>query len=821
MAKKLQDNKALSQDMIDNIKNYKNQIISLKDYITAVRKNPGMYIGSVGNKGLINLIREILQNGLDEVNKSDSPATAVGITFDERTQMTIVEDDGRGIPFGEIERIFAKQHTSSNYEKKPFQYSSGLHGVGSKVTNALSGRFIVESFVLGEARRFEFIEGYPWDKGEEPIPNKGNKQGSRITFFPSKEALGDTSITVNDVFALVNLILPLCIIGAKVVFNGIDSKGNQITEKLVNEDGIMTYIIDNVKSPLVKPIHLFRDNGTTRGDIMFTYDTNIGEPGNVSDPAKMFAFCNTCPTTMGTHIDGFTEGICYWFTNYMNKIYLAKAADTVSKNKKKQKTNTVTVKFDDVKFGMVSVISAAHLYPIFDGQSKEKLSNEDMKPFIKSLVMDELDSWAKSNPTDLNKICKYLKDVAEMRTKTDKEKINMTKKYSASALNGLPSNFVAPHGDWKKLPFEFAIAEGESAGGAMRNSIDHSFQGYLPIRGKIPDAFTKSRADFLGNQEVAGIAAIILDGIRKDVYDINNLGKKPIPVDKIKWDKILFGTDADSDGEHIDALLLRYFVSYMPELIIAGKVYKLLPPLYGLPIPGKATGKYKKHKMKYFLDRMEYTEFVQKNFTSTFKVTTHTGATIKPSELSKLFYNNAEYVYELEPIAANHSIPPRLLEDILVLRNDPIKQFTNKLKSKYRFITITESGNTKIISGSVDGAIRTVFVNNILIKECQKIIDILDINESYVYKVNGELVSLYQLMNLFRSSEPKEIQRYKGLGEMNGPKLFDSTLDPNTRTLIRYTMDSAIETIDRMRYYNNNMRELLNDIKVTRFDVMD
>ena len=154
MAKKLQDNKALSQDMIDNIKNYKNQIISLKDYITAVRKNPGMYIGSVGNKGLINLIREILQNGLDEVNKSDSPATAVGITFDERTQMTIVEDDGRGIPFGEIERIFAKQHTSSNYEKKPFQYSSGLHGVGSKVTNALSGRFIVESFVLGEARRF-------------------------------------------------------------------------------------------------------------------------------------------------------------------------------------------------------------------------------------------------------------------------------------------------------------------------------------------------------------------------------------------------------------------------------------------------------------------------------------------------------------------------------------------------------------------------------------------------------------------------------------------------------------------------------------------
>ena len=286
MAKKISAN--ISEEMIANIKNYGNEIKTLKDFITAVRKRPGMYIGSIGNKGLINLIREILQNSLDELNKENSPCNLVSISFDERTQTTIVEDNGRGIPFGNIERIFSKQHTSSNYEKKPYEYSSGLNGVGAKVTNALSGKFIVESYILGEARRFEFNEGYPWEKGEAIIPNKENKQGSKVIFTPSVSAMGETSVSVQEVFALVNLILPLCKLGGVVVFTGINSKGKTFTERLVNEDGIMTYIIDSVDKPLVKPIHLFRDNGTIRGDIVFTYDMNIGEKDNVADPGNSY-----------------------------------------------------------------------------------------------------------------------------------------------------------------------------------------------------------------------------------------------------------------------------------------------------------------------------------------------------------------------------------------------------------------------------------------------------------------------------------------------------------------------------------------------------
>lgn len=815
MAKNVSAN--MSEDMIANIKNYASTIHTLKDFITAVRKRPGMYIGSVGNKGLINLIREILQNGLDEINKKDSPCTMVSISFDERSQTTIVEDNGRGIPFGHIERIFSKEHTSSNYEKKPYEYSSGLNGVGAKVTNALSSKFIVESYILGDARRFEFDEGYSWDKGEQKIPNNENKQGTKVIFTPSKSAMGDTSITVAEVFALVNLILPLCKIGSVVVFTGIDSSGKQFTEKLTNTDGIMTYFIDNVKTPLVKPIHLFRDNGMMRGDISFTYDMNIGDKDNVYDPAKLFAFCNTCPTTMGTHIDGFYEGICYYFTNYMNKIYLAKTDSAISK--KKKKSSNVTVKFEDVKYGLVAVISAAHLDPVFDGQSKEKLSNEDMKPFIKAMVMDEMEKWAKENPGDLNKICKYLKDIAEMRSKTDKERVNITKKYNASSLTGLPSNLVMPNGDWRKVPFELLIAEGQSAAGAMRNDRLSYMQGYFPIRGKIYDAFKTPRAKMLSNAEIAGIVAIILDGVKD--YDINQLGKKPIPVDKIKWDKIIIFTDADNDGDHIAALLLRFFVVYMPELIYAGKIYRLLPPLYGMKIPGKATGRYKRHNMKYFKDKLEYTEFLQKSFVKEYNITTYDNRKMNSSEITKFLYKNMEYIYELEPVAANHSVPPVVLENILILRNEPFDKFLSKLKKIYRFAEITKTKNTIIIKGSIEGAIRIVFLNATLIKECKKVIELLEQNESYIYNLNGAPVGIYEIMKLFEQMNPSGVQRYKGLGEMNGPKLFDSTLNPETRTIIRYTMENTLETIEKMKYCNDNMRSLLNEIKVSRFDIMD
>lgn len=786
----------MSKEMQDNIKNYGNEIKTLKDFVTAVRMRPGMYIGGIGDPGFINMIREILQNSLDELNKESSPCDTVSITYDERSFTVIVEDNGRGIPFNNIIRIFEDQHTSSNFNKKLFEYSSGLHGVGAKVTNALSKKFIVESFIFGEGRKVEFDQGYPWNKGELTIKNPDIKQGTRITFQPELNVMGDLGVTWKDVYNLVNLILPLNKLGATINFTGIDTKGKIHREKLVNNDGILTYLIEDTTKPLIKPIHLFKDTGTMKADILFTYDVSENSESNIH------SFSNFCPTASGTHIDGFFDGLGYFFTNYMNKKFLA----TADKNSKKK--TKISVIASDTRNALCVVINAAHLEPIFAGQSKERLSNEDMKPFVKNMTMDLLEQWSKENPGDFLKVCKYLKSVAELRLKSDKEKIKINNKFSSSALTGLPTKFVAPTG---KKDLELWICEGDSALGAMKNNRINAKQGLFPIRGKLPNALNWSREKFLANEEVAGIIAIIFDGYKD--FDINKLGKKSFKIDvsKIKWKKIIFGTDADPDGKHIDSLLLRFFLLYMPELLEAGMIFEAKPPLYGVK---------KNNTTIYLNDRSDYVEYIQKAFSKKYEICDINNRKFTKSELSKILYTNIDYTYEMEKISGRYAIDPDLLESILLLRNESETNIKKKLKKLYRFLDFHRNGDTLIIKGAVGDYIQTVFLNNKFINECKNIIDIMNKNKNMVFCINGSIYGLYGLMHLFDMNRPAGLERYKGLGEM-GDRIFDAAMDPETRILVQYTLENAKEELDKMRYYENNIYELISNIKVSRLDVMD
>ena len=313
MAKKM----SLTPEMIQNIEQYGDQIITLESFVQVVRQNPGYQLGSIGNKGIQNAAREVWQNSFDEMDKKDSPCTWVKITFDERTCGFTTEDNGRGIPFGDMLRIFSDPNTSSNYVKKPGEYSSGLHGVGAKVTNAVSHIFIVESYrYTGDGRRLEFYEGYPWDKGEVEIKNKEKKNGTMIYFEPSVDALGDFHITWQDVYKWLQNIAPLNNIGDIIYFTGIDKKGKVYEEKIVNQDGIFTYLIRDTESPLIAPIEIHKDNGIMKVDCAFTWDTSETSTDHIT------AFACKCPTMFGTHITGFEDGICTFFANYMHKIYL-------------------------------------------------------------------------------------------------------------------------------------------------------------------------------------------------------------------------------------------------------------------------------------------------------------------------------------------------------------------------------------------------------------------------------------------------------------------------------------------------------------------
>ncbi len=309
--------KTISDQMEQNIRNYSKEILTLESFVEGVRKMPGYHIGYRGNKGFINMIREIFQNSVDELMKKDSPCTEITLSYDERNHTTIVEDNGRGIPFNDMIRIYTSERTSSNYQKKLGEYSSGRHGVGGKVTNALSNSFIVESYILGEARRLEFIDGKPSKKGIEVIPNTNNKQGTRVMFHPSYEVMGNITTTAHEVLHLLNLILPLTNVGAIVYFNAILIDGKEIHEKLVNEYGIIEGLMDKTTSPLIKPIMMALDNGYMKAEIAFTYDSNDLTIENIT------SFSNFCPTTGGTHVVGFLNALEKFFKDYMNKIYLA------------------------------------------------------------------------------------------------------------------------------------------------------------------------------------------------------------------------------------------------------------------------------------------------------------------------------------------------------------------------------------------------------------------------------------------------------------------------------------------------------------------
>ena len=513
----------LTKEQKEAIKNYGDEIKQLKDFQTAVRTRPGMYIGPIGNRGFLNCCREIYQNAIDQIVDQSGPGNWFSFYYDERTLEVVCEDNGRGLPFNNMIKILTEAHVSKNFDRKLGEYPAGMNGVGAKVVNALSTTMIVESYLFdGTAAKVEFHKGYPTTKQPVPIPNKSKKQGTKIYFTPDPEIMGEMNLPWKSIYRLLKVTMGMTPLGTTMDFTAIDINGKKFTEKIVNTDGIITDLILKVKHPIIKPISIFGDDGTHKLNLAFCYNAGDNSSDGPDSMEQVTSFCNFCPTVQGTHVDGVLEGIRRWFTQYMNGIYLAN---------QKGKTKVV---FADINNGLNIMIDAAHLEPIFTGQAKEIISNEDMTGYCKEVVMKGLDEWSKANPQDLQKISKFFKDIAELRMKNEGARAKIVTKYHSNILSGLPAKYKKPTG---KKDIELIIVEGDSAMGTVMEGRDSSKQGVFPIRGKIINAFGNSRQAVFSNEEVQAITKIILGSEYKRNFDIKD----------VKVSKIIFMCDADVD----------------------------------------------------------------------------------------------------------------------------------------------------------------------------------------------------------------------------------------------------------------------------------
>lgn len=773
------------------IDNYGDRIVTVEDPVIIVRKRPGMYGGGIGNSGFLTLIREAYQNATDQVLDPSSPANYINTSYDERTLEYMVTDNGLGFPFNDMVRMVTEMHTSKNFaQKRKGEYGSGLHGVGIKVVNALSLCCRIESYRYdGSAMAIDLEKGY-LKKGPYKIPNKEKFQGSRVSFIPDTEIMGELALGWKEVYILIKRLLSLTPIGTTVDFKGIDSKGVEHNEHIVNTDGIITELIDNVKFPMGKPIIISHDTGEQKLDLAFMYDAG-GEDGP-SALERVTAFCNMCPTIAGPHIVGVTEGICKWFTSYMNNIYLANS---------KSKTRVAAA---DIKCGLNVMIAAACLEPIFIGQAKEQLGNKEMQKFCSDVVRKGLDEWSKSNPNQLSKMADYFKNLADIRTRAENSKAKVSSSYVANVLSGLPEKFIAP----TERNYEFIIVEGDSAKGPVADGRDATCQGLFPIRGKIINPYGTSKDKFFANAEVDGIFTIILGG--------KKYWKTFDPIKDVEWDKIIFMADADVDGAHIASLLLRIMVRYAPQLIEAGKIYKAIPPLYANSKDGK--------KFQYYTDTIDFVRFVQKNFVKTNKLCYPDGMELSGKDITVLFMVNEDYSFYLNTIANTFAVEPGLLEIGLYnyINGVKIAKVAKDIKAKYRFMNAFEQNGQTIYDGTIKES-NFLPVGEKLLNDCKPLLDIMRANVSLNYKLNGKPSTLYDIMNAFEASKPSGIRRYKGLGEMLTEQLVESTLGPNSnRTLIRYTFEDVKNEIEAIREFESDRSKLMQFVgTVKRTDLLE
>jgi DNA gyrase subunit B len=528
--------------------------------IEAVRRRPSMYIGDTHTKGLHHLVFEVVDNSVDEamVGRCDR----IKVTVHKNGSVSVV-DNGSGIPVDihpqqkrpAVEVVLTMLHAGGKFDRKVYQISGGLHGVGVSVVNALSEWLEVEVRRDGSIYWQRFERGEV--KSELKTIGKAKRTGTKIHFLPDKEIFKKTKFSFD---VLANRLRELAFLNKGLLISLTDEETGESTE-FQYKGGIVEFVkyLDADKSPLHKPIYFSGKSNGIEIELAMQYTDSYTE--------NIFTFANNIDTKEGgTHLVGFKSALTRSINEYGKKNNLIK--------------NEVP-SGDDVREGITTVLSVNLPNPQFEGQTKTKLGNSEIKGIVESFVGESLSNYFEENPTVANKV--FGKVLVATRSRVAAKKAReLTRRKSLLESDSLPGKLADCSISNPELS-EIFIVEGDSAGGSAKQARDRSFQAILPIRGKLLNV-EKARLDkILSNQGIRSIVSALGTGIGLDDFD----------VEKARYHKIIIMTDADVDGSHIRTLLLTFFYRYAKDLIDRGYVYIAQPPLYQVK---------KNKEMKYAFD---------------------------------------------------------------------------------------------------------------------------------------------------------------------------------------------------------------------------
>jgi DNA gyrase subunit B len=766
--------------------NYNASSIDVLEGLEPVRLRPSMYIGNIDVAGLHHLVYEVVDNSIDEAMAGFCDNIYVTIHSNKSIS---VEDNGRGIPVDihhsenvpAVEVVLTKLHAGGKFDNDSYKVSGGLHGVGVSVVNALSTLLEVEIYSEGQIYYQTYERGLK--TCELSIVGNTDKRGTKIHFFPDDQIFTTTEYNYD---ILARRLRELAFLNAGVHIFLEDERSDQ-KDVFFFEGGIVSFVeyLNKRHTALHPPVYIEGTRNDVQIEIAIQYNDTFKE--------NIFSFANNINTVEGGfHLIGFKAAL----TRTINQYALA---GNLPKNL------SAKISGDDVREGLIGIISVRIKSPQFEGQTKTKLGNSDVKGLVESLVNEKLSAFLEENPVVAKKVIAKAVDAARARDAAKRAR-DLARKKGALIDSTLPGKLAECQISDPALR-ELYLVEGDSAGGSAKQGRDRKFQAILPLKGKILNV-EKARFDkILRSDEIKNIITALGTGVGHEEYSI----------EKIRYHRVIIMTDADVDGSHIRTLLLTFFYRQMPEIIEKGYLYIAQPPLFRV---GKGKNE------NYLKDEHEYKEFVLKRVCSKRVVKIgDNGQTLEDHDLYLFLGDLFEYL-EAAAKLEMHGIS----EDLIALlaregvgnknflmdleKMDTLKQLLNKMgyiakelywdeKRSIYELTITPTHQSQQ-SFAMPICIGRNLIYSSDFQKCLLILNKIekyDFPPFYIYvkgkPLDPEIVAnkriLYERL-LEEGKKGIDIQRYKGLGEMNPEQLWETTMNPEKRTLLQVKVEDAMDS---------------------------